>query len=192
MAMLPPWRSYWREGGGEARAGGGGARGGGRTHALAAPWRRCSARTPTQHSTPRGAPPARPQHTGRRSPAPLVRVPAARRLPRGGRAPPARPSSLRARCTPAAAAPPRPAGKRARRARAAAAPPRCSASAPCAAEVEGEGRSAEDWPLMSVSEREEEGVILSIRIYSTRRTSDTGPKSSPNVYNGVSQTCAEL
>ena len=34
---------------------------------------------------------------------------------------------------------------------------------------------AEHWALMSVSEREEEGVILSIRIYGTHRTSDTGP-----------------
>jgi hypothetical protein len=50
-------------------------------------------------------------------------------------------------------------------------------------------KKAEEWLLMSVRVREKrKGVILSIRIYDTHRTSDTRPKSSPSLYNGVSQT----
>ena len=55
------------------------------------------------------------------------------------------------------------------------------------------GRRLRTGPLMSASVREKrKWVILSIRIYGIRRTSDTGPKLFPGVYNGVSQTCVEL
>ena len=63
-------------------------------------------------------------------------------------------------------------------------------------EVEEEmlwGRRLRTGPLLSASVREKrKWVILSIRIYGIRRTSDTGPKLFTDVYNGVSQTCAEL
>jgi hypothetical protein len=42
-------------------------------------------------------------------------------------------------------------------------------------------------PHVSMSVREEEGAILPIRIYDSIHMPDRGPKSSPYVYNGISQ-----
>jgi len=90
LPALPPWRRYWREGGGKARAGAADLEGREDLHA-GCPWRRRSARAPAAHRPPQAhtAALARSAPAAASPPPSLARPEGDRRR---GRAPPGAPS----------------------------------------------------------------------------------------------------